>query len=159
MPRPRPVIRRLHGSPVVELQAAAEADFEALVALRIAAMRESLERIGRFDPARTRERFRASFAPEFTRHIEWEGERVGFVAVKPDDETLLLDHLYIAPEFQGKGLGSIVLELIFTEADAAGKILRVGALRESASNVFYQRHGFVKTDEGEWDIYYERAPR
>jgi GrpB-like predicted nucleotidyltransferase (UPF0157 family)/GNAT superfamily N-acetyltransferase len=135
---------------------ATDADFEALVSLRIAAMRESLERIGRFEPARARERFRASFAREWTRHIEWEGQRVGFVAVKPDGDALLLDHLYIAPKFQGKGLGSAVLALVFAEADAAGKTLRVGALRESASNAFYQRHGFVKTDEAEWDIYYER---
>jgi hypothetical protein len=32
-------------------------DFEALLALRVTAMRESLERIGRFDPGRARARF------------------------------------------------------------------------------------------------------
>jgi hypothetical protein len=43
--------------PSITLTTAAAEDFEALVALRIDAMRESLERIGRFDPARARERF------------------------------------------------------------------------------------------------------
>jgi hypothetical protein len=62
-------------------------DFEALVALRIAAMRESLERIGRFDPVRARERFAAGFAAACTRHIEANGERVGFVVVKPITST------------------------------------------------------------------------
>jgi len=43
-------------------------DFEALVALRIEAMRESLERIGRFDRTRARERFLNGFSPTHTRH-------------------------------------------------------------------------------------------
>src|SRR5437660_5430228 len=54
----------------LELVDATADDFEALVALRIAAMRESLERIGRFDPARARERFAAGFDPARTRHVE-----------------------------------------------------------------------------------------
>ena len=36
-------------------------DFEALLALRMAAMRPSLEAMGRFDPARARERFAGQF--------------------------------------------------------------------------------------------------
>ena len=41
--------------------AASLADGEALASLRVAAMRESLERIGRFDPQRARQRFLATF--------------------------------------------------------------------------------------------------
>ena len=40
---------------------ASEDDFDALVELRIDAMRESLERIGRFNRERSIERFRSSF--------------------------------------------------------------------------------------------------
>jgi len=137
---------------------ATEADFEELVALRIEAMRESLERIGRFDPERARERFRSGFDPVFTLHIVADGTRVGFVVVKPDGEDLLLDHLYIRPTCQGRGIGAAVLAVIFAEADATGKAIRVGALRESASNRFYQRHGFEQVDDSEWDIYYVRPP-
>src|SRR4051812_15453151 len=36
--------------------------------------------------------------------------------------------------------------------------IHVGALKESASNRFYERHGFLKTNESEWDIYYVRSP-
>jgi hypothetical protein len=67
----------------VTLAPATAGDAEALVALRIAAMRASLERIGRFDPGRARERFLAGFSPAHTRHIVVAGERVGFVVVKP----------------------------------------------------------------------------
>jgi len=134
-------------------------DFEGLLALRIEAMRESLERIGRFDAARARQRFASGFSPERTEQIFLRDDRIGFVAVKPDGDGLLLDHLYIRPPFQGRGFGAQVLARVFAQADDAGLALRVGALMRSDSNRFYQRHGFVQFDRGEWDVYYRRPPQ
>lgn len=131
-------------------------DFEALVAIRIEAMQESLERIGRFDPTRARERFHAGFSPEHTQYIEVNGERVGFVVIKWIDNDLLLDHFYIRPIAQGKNIGSAVLAHIFTQADSSGRSIRVGALRDSDSNRFYVRHGFQLTEHDEFDNYYIR---
>jgi len=37
--------------------------------------------------------------------------------------------------------------------------LRVGALRESASNRFYTRHGFQFVESTEFDNYYVRSPQ
>ena len=136
-------------------QARAE-ELEALLALRIAAMRDSLERLGRFDPERARSRFRDSFDPAHTRHVVVGNVRVGFLVLKPEDGSLLLDHLYIHPDHQGRGLGSAILAIVFAEADAARLDLRVGALRGSDSNRFYSRHGFTQVGEGDWDIYYAR---
>lgn len=133
-------------------------DADVLVTIRIDAMRESLVRAGRFDPQRARDRFLSSFDPAFCRFIEADGVRVGFVAVRPGQDHWLLDHLYIVPEHQGKGIGAAVLRQIFADADTHRASIRVGALRGSASNRFYQRHGFRQTDEAEWDIYYLRPP-
>ncbi len=141
------------------LVTASEDDFDALAALRIEAMRESLERVGRFDPARARERLREGFSPAHTRHIVVGGERVGFVVVRPQGTELLLDHLYIRPAWQGRGIGSAVLAQVFAEADSAGAPLRVGALRESASNRFYARHDFELVERAELDNYYVRPAR
>ncbi|MFJ2366157.1 GNAT family N-acetyltransferase [Pseudomonas sp. NPDC087697] len=143
-------------NPLVTLVATQSSDFETLVAIRIEAMRESLEHIGRFDPVRARERFRDGFSPAFTRYIEVSGEQVGFVVVKPLIDGLLLDHLYIKPSAQGMGIGSAVLRQVFMEADASELTLRVGALRESASNRFYIRHGFQFVESSEFDNYYVR---
>jgi GNAT superfamily N-acetyltransferase len=143
----------------ITLSAAAASDAEELVALRILAMRESLERIGRFDPVRARERFLSTFSPRHTRHILIDGERAGFVVVKPDGDGLLLDHFYVDPRFQNRGVGAAVLASVFAEADAQGKSIGVGALRGSDSNRFYLRHGFEPAREDEWDIYYARPAR
>ncbi len=142
----------------VSLEPVNPADLEALVAIRIDAMRESLERLGRFDIDRARERFTAGFDPSVTRHVVFQNERVGFVVLKPEQNVLLLDHLYVKPGAQGKGIGSLVMAQLIAQAKVLRKTIRVGALRQSRANNFYQHHGFKQIDAGEFDIYYELAP-
>lgn len=134
-------------------------DAEGLAFLRVEAMRESLEAIGRFDPDRARSRFLDSFSAEHTRVIVLDGQRVGFFVVRPERETLLLDHLYVSPSHQNQGIGSVVLQAIFASADKDGRVVRVGALRGSDSNRFYARHGFRLVEEAEFDNYYIRKGR
>lgn len=120
-------------------------------------MRASLERIGRFDPQRARERFRAGFSPAHTKHIVAAGQSVGFFVAKPQEGHLLLDHLYIKPAHQGRGIGAQVLRWVFGQAESLSLPVRVGALRESESNRFYVRHGFTLVEQGEFDNYYFRS--
>jgi GNAT superfamily N-acetyltransferase len=143
----------------LRLAPAGEGDFEALLSLRLAAMRESLERAGRFDPERARERLSRGYLPAYTRHILKDGELVGFVVVVPREKDWLLDHLYIHPSAQGLGIGSWVIAQVLAEADAQHKAVSVTALKHSDANRFYLRHGFVLQAEGEWDLYYLRPAR
>lgn len=140
----------------VTLVLAKQSDLDNLVAIRIEAMRESLERVGRFDPVRARERFLSGFEARNTHYIEVSGERVGFVVVKHNHNEISLDHLYVRPSAQGSGIGSVVLTQIFKVADAAALPIKVGALKESASNRFYIRHGFQFVESSEFDNYYVR---
>ncbi|WP_233236435.1 GNAT family N-acetyltransferase [Bordetella sp. LUAb4] len=145
--------------PAIVYTAVADGDLEALADLRAAAMRDSLERVGRYDPQRARQRLRDGWAPEHTWSIEVEGSRAGFYTLRPVDGGLKLDHLYILPASQNLGLGSRVMQRIAAQADEAGLAVHLGALRDSPSNAFYQRHGYVKTGEDPWDIYYVRSAR
>jgi GNAT superfamily N-acetyltransferase len=133
-------------------------DLEELVALRIEAMRESLERLGRFEPGRARERFVASFEPDRTRFIVVERVRVGFVVVKRSGGDLRLDHLYLKGSAQGRGIGGAVLQDVLNAADRECLPLHVDALRGSDANRFYVRHGFLEIGASEWDIHYRRDP-
>ena len=138
------------------LTPASDDDFEALLSLRMAAMQESLQRLGRFDPQRARERLGRAFEPSHTRHIVQRGERVGFVVVLPRMDHLVLDHLYIAPAAQAQGIGSWVMAQVLAEADVLGLPVRVTALKLSDANRFYQRHGFELQHTSEWDLHYMR---
>jgi GNAT superfamily N-acetyltransferase len=142
-------------SPVTFSQACA-ADVEFLVELRIEAMRDSLRQVGRFDPERARQRFLSTFHPLATWHIEQEGRRIGFFAVRAEANQLLLDHLYIHPRFKRRGAGEAVLTHVFARADSERKDVRVGALIGSDSNRFYLRHGFREVGRSGFDVYYTR---
>ena len=145
--------------PAFKFQPATEADFPALVTLRIVAMRESLERIGRFDPERAARRFRSTFRPDDTRLIRVADAMAGCVAWCPRDEAVRIEHFYLAPAFQRRGLGAAVLRRVFAEDGAAPARVtrfRVAALRDSDANRFYARHGFVPLSQGESDVEYER---
>jgi ribosomal protein S18 acetylase RimI-like enzyme len=144
-------------SEIVTFVQVSRGDFEELAGIRIAAMKESLERVGRFDPERAKVRLRNSFFPEHTRFIILGTVRAGFYALRPSDDGWHLDHLYVLPQFQGRGIGTTVMKEIFRDADSQRVSIFVGALKESASNRFYLRLGFSKTGENELDIYYRRV--
>ena len=135
-----------------------QGDFNRLFALRLLTMRESLERIGRFDQQRALERFQNSFRPQHTRLIIVKDQLAGCVALGPYEDGWLLKHFYIAPQFQGHGLGSLVLSSLMIQADQAQKTITLSVLQQSDAARFYERHGFHKTGEDEWDIYYARMP-
>jgi GNAT superfamily N-acetyltransferase len=138
----------------VAYEAVTADDFEELLTIRILAMRDSLERIGRFDPQRARERLRNSFFPEYTQFIVYDKERIGFCTFRAAEEGFHLDHFYLKPQFQSRGIGSGVLRHLLARAHVLRKPVYVTALRDSEANRFYLRHGFVQTHEEEWDIHY-----
>lgn len=137
----------------------ARADEGAQLAdLRVRAMRESLQAVGRFDPARARARFLDSFEPADTQVVECAGQDVGLLVLRRQGPEWLLDHLYIDPEHQGRGLGTQVLQNVLALADQHQRPLRVGALKGSRSNAFYQSHGFSLVETSDWDLLYLRQP-
>jgi GNAT superfamily N-acetyltransferase len=140
----------------LSLQPVAASDFEDMLALRIDAMRPSLERVGRFDLARSRERLAAGFVPPYMQHILLDGVRVGFFTLKPEGDTALrLDHLYLRSSASGQGIGAWVLGQVLAQARERGLAVRLTALKESDANRFYLRHGFVLQGEEGVDLHYE----
>ena len=141
----------------IEIVQASDVDGEVLAEMRIAAMRESLEAIDRFDPERARARFLNSFDPAVTFKIFLQREAIGFYVLREREDYLWLDHFYICPQSQSRGAGGRVVEIIKETARSSQKPIRLGALKESRANRFYRRHGFVEQERKEWDIYYEWA--
>ncbi|AZZ95427.1 GNAT family N-acetyltransferase [Hahella sp. KA22] len=118
-------------------------------------MQPSLEAVGRFDENRVRRRFLDAFVPEETFKIIENGELAGFFVLRNKHDHLHLDHLYIHPDYQNRSIGGKVIAKVKSEAANKDLPIRLCALRDSKANNFYRKHGFVKTHEGEFDIYYE----
>jgi GNAT superfamily N-acetyltransferase len=133
-----------------------EADFEPLLALRIEVMREHLERVGRFEPARARRIFRGHFDEPGMRLVLTGDERVGCVGFRTAAECLKIDSFYLDRRWHNSGLGTAILRALLAEADARGLPVRLEVLTGSKADRFYQRHGFVKLSQDEIEAEYER---
>ena len=87
-------------TPEFEFAPVTETDFAQRLALRIVVMRESLERIGRFDVERAAQRFRSTFRPDDTRLIRVGDATSGSVAWWPEGDAVRIERFYLAPAFQ-----------------------------------------------------------
>ncbi|WP_328748278.1 GNAT family N-acetyltransferase [Streptomyces sp. NBC_00285] len=141
------------------LRPARPADVEAIAEVRAVVMRPDLERLGRFDEHRVRQRFRDAFVVPHTSVIVAEGRFAGCVALRPAEDALWLEHFYLAPEVQGRGLGSAVLRTLLTRTDADGEPVRLNVLQGSAARRLYERHGFTVETEDPVDVFMMREPR
>jgi GNAT superfamily N-acetyltransferase len=141
-----------------ELRSAEPADVEMIAELRATVMRPDLERLGRFDEHRVRQRLRDSFSPRHTSVIVADGAFAGCVTVRPAEDARWLEHFYLVPEMQGRGLGSAVLRTLLDRFDADRVLVRLNVLRGSAARRLYERHGFVVEDQDPIDVYMVRRP-
>jgi len=141
-----------------ELRAASTADLESIVEIRAVVMRADLERLGRYDEHRVRQRLRDAYQPEHTWVIEVAGALVGCVALRPAADAYWLEHFLLAPDLQGRGIGSAVLSSLLERPDREGALTRLNVLQGSAARRLYERHGFVLESEDEVDVYMVRTP-
>ena len=133
-------------------------DAKWMAEVRAEVMRPDLDRLGRFDATRVRQRFLDAFAPEYTRVIEVDGHDAGLVAVRPDAESYWIEHFYLAPHHQGAGIGGEVLTHLLSEPGYAGRVFRLNVLQGSSARHLYERHGFELDHETPIDIYMHRTP-
>ncbi|OQQ13608.1 GNAT family N-acetyltransferase [Streptomyces sp. M41(2017)] len=140
------------------LRPAVAADVEVLAELRATVMRADLERLGRYDGHRVRQRLRDSFSTEHTSVITVGGDVMGCVTVRPAEGAQWLEHFYLAPRHQGRGLGSAVLRTVVRRAEAQGATLRLNVLQGSSARRLYERHGFVVDSEDPIDVFMVRSP-
>ncbi|WP_105972916.1 GNAT family N-acetyltransferase [Streptomyces geranii] len=139
-----------------DIRRATAPDIEPLAELRATVMRPDLERLGRYDEHRVRQRFRDGFDAAHTWVIEVNGELAGCVALRPAEDAHWLEHFYLTPGSQGAGIGSAVLRELLRRCDEKGARIRLDVLRGSPARRLYERHGFVRESADEVDVFMVR---
>ncbi|MET0977217.1 MAG: GNAT family N-acetyltransferase [Paeniglutamicibacter terrestris] len=135
-----------------ELRAATESDAQWIAELRAVVLKNDLERLDRYDPVRVRQRFLNEFRPEHTKIITLDGLAAGSLALRPTSDSQWIEHFYIDPQHQGKGLGgSVLADLIRRHADI--RPFRLNVLAGSPAQRLYLRHGFVVDTSDPIDVF------
>lgn len=140
------------------IRPAVVADVEAVAELRAVVLRADLERLGRYDDERVRQRLRDGFEPVHTWVIEAGGAFAGCVALRPAADAHWLEHFYLAPDLQGRGIGSGVLRALLERCDREGLLVRLNVLQGSPARQLYERHGFQLESEDPVDVFMVRKP-
>lgn len=141
-----------------ETRAASAADVEAVAELRAVVLRPDLERLGRYDERRVRQRLRDGFAPAHTWVIEVGGTFAGCVSLRPGEDAHWLEHFYLSPHLQGRGIGAAVLRELLERCDRDGTRVRLNVLQGSPARRLYERHGFTLETEDPVDVFMVRRP-
>ncbi|MFJ4254169.1 GNAT family N-acetyltransferase [Microbacterium sp. NPDC090003] len=115
-------------------------------------MRPDLERLDRYDSTWVRERFLRAFVPDNTWVIVVDGQDAGSVAVRDESDAVWIEHFYLDPGVQGRGVGTAVLTRVL-EQYGAGCAFRLNVLQGSAARRLYERHGFRLENEDAVDVF------
>ena len=123
--------------------------------MRAVALRCDLERLGRFDPVRVRQRILSAFDPALTTIVLVDGTEVGCIAVRPDAGSLWIEHFYLASDVQGRGVGSAVLRRHLAD-HGRERTFRLNVLQGSRARALYERNGFIVEHEDAVDVFMVR---
>lgn len=140
------------------LRTATSDDAEPIAELRSAVLKADLERLGRYDAQRVRQRLHDGFDPTRTRIIEVGGVFAGSIALRAADDGHWLEHFYLDPDLQGRGIGTAVLRHELLLADQKGFVVRLNVFQGSPARRLYERHGFSVDREDSIDLFMVRSP-
>lgn len=128
---------------------------EQLFDIHRRAMGPLVEQVWGWDDADQRLRFRDFLGPRM-RKVIVDNEVVGMLDVDRSDDGLFIGTIELAPEIQGRGLGTAIMRSLLQEADEARTPVRLQVLKVNTSaRRWYEALGFGIT--GETDTHHGMA--
>ena len=133
-------------------------DKEFLYCLNRAAYEDLVRKqFGEWDEAWQRQYFERKWEPQKYEIVEQAGRRIGALSVLRTNEEVRILEIQLLPEFQGRGIGSELLQREFRYADARAVPVRLQVLRENRAKTLDERLGFQIC--GETDTHFLMARR
>lgn len=93
---------------------------------------------------------------EQVRLIALDGSDVGWLQCALQNDALFVVQLFIDAPFQGRGIGTEVLDRVVGEGRALGRATALGVLKTNPALRLYARLGFVITHEDDRKFYMRR---
>jgi ribosomal protein S18 acetylase RimI-like enzyme len=125
------------------LRAAMDADYLFLWDLNEITMRPHVQAISAWDHDVQQEQFRARFKlTEWRIIVAANGTDIGAYAVRRTKEMSVLTDLYLLPQYQRQGIGSLIVKTLLAEADSTKRPLMLVVLKSNTrAKELYERLG------------------
>jgi ribosomal protein S18 acetylase RimI-like enzyme len=125
-------------------------DYEYLYRLNEATMRAYAEQTyGPWDEAVVRRIFAERWRPATIRILVIDGQDAGMLEVLPSEKGVQLANIRVAPEYQGRGIGTRLVSAVLRDAHSRGLPVRLRVLKVNPARRLYSRLGFVVVGETE----------
>lgn len=126
-----------------------ESDFNFLYGLNESTTKDYVERVWGWDEGFQKNNFRSKFRPSMYKIIVKDNKDIGALALIERGSKLFIKRIQILPEYQHKGLGTMVLKDILKDAEETGKVVTTKVLKSNPAHKFYQTLGFSFIGETE----------
>jgi len=100
---------------------------------------------------------RTRFVPGRYQLVNFDGEDIGCMDVRDEDDHLQLNILYLLPQAQNRGIGTFLVRELLARADVAKKPARLKVFRPNPARYFYERLGFAVVEAAPERFYMERS--
>ena len=142
----------------VDLRECREEDRVFVWEVRRQALREYVAAIWGWDEGAQREMFEQRFSPSGHQIIVVDGMDAGLLQLVDEGSNLMVGKIELLPEFQRKGVGTVLMNRILGEAQVRRGPVRLQVLRSNTSaRRFYERLGFSVSGETDTHFQMERS--
>jgi ribosomal protein S18 acetylase RimI-like enzyme len=122
-------------------------------------MKETVAQIWGWDDRYQEQYFHDHFYPTESMIVVLDEVAVGVVALEKSEDAWFLANIEIAPEHQGHGLGTELVESILRQANEAGVSVALQVNRVNRARQLYERLGFETTGSNETHFLMRTPPR
>ena len=91
--------------------------------------------------------------------IRYDGQPIGTLYAREEEDGLHIRQFFILPEWQNKGIGSLLLRRILAKADREGLVAKGAFLVGNRVESLYRRFGFRLTSQRDSYCFMERQPQ
>ena len=144
--------------PQAKLRPATWDDFEFLYNVLRTTMREHVERIWHWNDQWQREYFQINFNPDENQIIVLDGKDIGVFGTRRQDDEIYLARIYILPDYQNQGIGTLLLKSLLGQAALEGRAVALRVLKGNPARRLYERLGFETTQETQTHYYMKVEP-
>ena len=131
----------------IELRRATLQDFDMALSLYLVTMKPLTAELMTWDESKQSTSFAEQWNVEDVQIITFEGRNVGWVQSAEMASENFLQQLFVTPQYQGRGIGSIVLQNLLKHWERMGKPVVLTVLKNNPARRFYERHGFTVVGE------------
>jgi ribosomal protein S18 acetylase RimI-like enzyme len=131
----------------IELMPAVPDDFDMALNLYLSSMEPLTAALMTWDENKQTAGFREQWNLKDVQIITLDGRTIGWVQTAELATEIFLQQLFVSHEYQGRGVGSRVLEALLQRWERTGKPVVLMVLKNNPARRLYERHGLAVVGE------------